>query len=43
MEIFCSNTVTLQLLLCCLDRVSRLNIVEVDDTAWMQRDPPLDI
>ena len=43
MEKFCSNTVALHLLLCCLDRASMLHTVEVDGTAWMQRGPLLDI
>ena len=43
METFCSNTVSLHLLLCCLDRASMPHIVEVDGTVWMQRGPLLDI
>ena len=43
MEKFCSNTVALDLLLCCLDRASMLRIVEGDGTASMQRGPLLDI
>ena len=43
METFSSNTVTvtLHMLLCCLDWTSMLHIVvEVDDTALIQRGPP---
>ena len=36
METFCSNTVALHLLLFCLDQPSIPDIMEVDDTAWMQ-------
>ena len=43
MEKFCSNTVALHLLLCCLHRASMLHTVEVDGTACMQRGPLLDI
>ena len=43
METFCSNTVTvtLHMLLCCLDWTSMLHIVvDVDDTALIQSSPP---
>ena len=45
MEKFCSNTVALDLLLCCLDRASMLrpSMLEGDGTASMQRGPLLDI
>ena len=43
MEIFCSSTVELHLLLYYLDWASMLHIVEVDDISWMQRDRLLDI
>ena len=43
METCSSNTVRLHLLLCWLDRACILHIVEVDGTAWMERDSLLDI
>ena len=46
METFCSNTVTvtLHMLLYCLDWTSMIHIVvEVDETALIERGPPQDI